>query len=270
MKINQQVLELFGKKIVEKVESKEFVEFMNQSDAGNEILTNLKENYLKQNKFPTSTNINDIMWNVVAVTYAPYVSIGDSVLNMIGSDVIPDSQTLLSSDYKTFYKFILDLIGKGVSVEVSTDAVPKDSIQNVEEDNDLVTEVADILLSNFDISRFVESAKFNSDLVGKLEEVKSDYIKENITDENIVRVMIEDELSESDTKEIMSRLNWKEGVHFVLEIQKVSDAIIKENQGILSNKNKEEIIGFFEAGEDFIYVSCLNHPDWWDFIVKID
>lgn len=270
MKINQQVLELFGKELEKKIESKEFVEFMNQSEAGNEILTNLKENYLEENKFPSKTNVNDIMWNVVATAYAPYVSIGDAVLNMIGSDTFPDSQSLISADFKTFFNFILNLIGKGVSVEVSTDTVPKDISEKVYEDDDLVNEVADVLLSNFDIGRFVESAKYNSDLVEKLEEVKSDYIKENITDENIVRVMIEDELSESDTKEIMSRLNWKEGVYFVLEIQKVSDAIIKENQSTLSNKNKEEVIELFEAGEEFIYTSCLNHPEWWDFIVKVD
>lgn len=139
MKINQQVLELFGKKLGERIESKEFVEFMEQTEAGNETLTRLKKEYLNENKFPSQTNITDLMWDVVATVYAPYVEIGDAVLNMVGSDTFPDSKSLLTADFKTFYNFALNLIGKGVEVKVSTNATVEESSKEESENIEVLT-----------------------------------------------------------------------------------------------------------------------------------
>lgn len=154
LNIPTKTLEALAKILNDKFDTSSFIEYLSEDEAGAMFLNELKEDYLREQRIPTFSEIEDKAWDIVAIVYAPWVTVADMFFAKFGGETYTDAKSFAFTDTKTFYGFMMGLIGKAIKIDVKLKEEPREGENNMER-----REQVSILASNLseeDLAKMVQ------------------------------------------------------------------------------------------------------------------
>ncbi|EKZ0069928.1 TPA: hypothetical protein ACG8SC_000946 [Enterococcus faecium] len=244
VEISKTALDSLAKLFSSRFDGAEFVEYLSQNESGKTLIETLKKDYLNENDFPTWTNIEDATWDVVCTIYSPWVTIADFVLDKIEGDTYPDAKSLATSDFKTFYGYLMGLIGNGIDLKVTPKQTPeeiekeKGEVQMAYADDREKVKLLEGKLSEEELGKMVQEINEDSNYFPELKVYQND--------EDFFNEMFSNSPWEAVSKTNLGEWNFQD------------DLVAFSNDGYLRSYSESEYRAELKTYETDILMSYLN------------